>query len=46
MIKALFNVAREKKPSIIFIDECDSMFGNRNDSSNDASTSAITEFLG
>lgn len=31
MIKGLFNLAREKKPSIIFIDECDSMFGARGD---------------
>lgn len=31
MIRALFNLARENKPSIIFIDECDSMFGARGD---------------
>mmetsp|Transcript_28347 Transcript_28347/g.39858 ORF Transcript_28347/g.39858 Transcript_28347/m.39858 type:complete len:95 (-) Transcript_28347:609-893(-) len=31
MIRALFNLARENRPSIIFIDECDSMFGARGD---------------
>lgn len=34
LIKALFNSAREKKPSIIFIDEIDSMCGNRSDGEN------------
>lgn len=29
LIKNLFKIAREKKPSIIFIDEVDSMTGNR-----------------
>jgi vacuolar protein-sorting-associated protein 4 len=34
LIKSLFNLAREKKPSIIFIDEIDSMCGNRSDGEN------------
>ena len=34
LIKSLFGVARDKKPSIIFIDEIDSMCGNRSDGEN------------
>lgn len=45
MIKGLFNLAREQKPSIIFIDECDSMFGARGEGQQESSRRAITEFL-
>ncbi|MCD8448009.1 AAA family ATPase [Tenacibaculum finnmarkense] len=45
-IKKLFDEAREKAPSIIFIDELDALVPNRNNSSvNHMNTSAVNEFL-
>jgi vacuolar protein-sorting-associated protein 4 len=45
LVKQLFKLANEKAPSIIFIDEIDSMCGNRSEGENESSRRIKTEFL-
>jgi len=45
LVRQLFEMARESKPSIIFIDEIDSLAGTRNESGSEGSKRIITEFL-
>ena len=44
-IKNMFQVAREKKPSVIFIDEIDALISERGDSDSEASKRVKQEFL-
>ena len=45
LVKNLFEMARNTKPAIIFIDEVDSLCSSRSDSENDATRRIKTEFL-
>lgn len=45
LVKALFEIAFEKQPSVIFIDEIDSILSKRSDNENEASKRLKTEFL-
>ncbi|CAF3186221.1 unnamed protein product [Rotaria sp. Silwood2] len=44
-VKGLFEVAREKQPCIVFIDEIDALCGQRNDTESESSRRVKTEFL-
>lgn len=45
LVKNLFQLAREKKPSIIFIDEVDSLCSSRSDNESESARRIKTEFL-
>ena len=45
LVKALFELAFEKQPSVVFIDEIDSILSKRGDNENEASKRLKTEFL-
>lgn len=45
LVKCLFEMARESKPAIIFIDEIDSLCGSRTDGESEAARRVKTEFL-
>jgi len=45
LVRALFELARKKAPSIIFIDEIDSLTGARTDGENESARRIKTEFL-
>lgn len=45
LVRTLFQVARERQPSFIFIDEVDSILGARSDNEHEASRRLKTEFM-
>jgi SpoVK/Ycf46/Vps4 family AAA+-type ATPase len=45
LVRALFDIAYEKQPSVVFIDEIESILSKRNEGENEASKRLKTEFL-
>jgi len=45
LVRALFELAKEKQPSVIFIDEIDSILSKRSDNENEAIKRLKTQFL-
>jgi vacuolar protein-sorting-associated protein 4 len=45
LVRSLFDIARENKPAIIFIDEIDSLCSSRSDSESESARRIKTEFL-
>merc|ERR1712183_1029307 len=45
LVRSLFDIARQNKPSIIFIDELDSLCSSRSDNESEAARRIKTEFL-
>ena len=45
MVRALFAVARVHQPSVVFIDEIDSLLSSRSDTEHESSRRLKTEFL-
>lgn len=45
MVKTLFALAIAKQPSVIFVDEIDSLLSARNEKENEASRRMKTEFM-
>ena len=45
MVRALFAVARVYQPSVVFIDEIDSLLSSRSDTEHESSRRLKTEFL-
>lgn len=45
LVKNLFELARQHKPSIIFIDEVDSLCSSRSDNESESARRIKTEFL-